>query len=411
MPPLDKPKSDPLVVLLDEIELLSAQTRLMELYLKRAHTAAFGEVEKIQEQFRAKVTGLKARLEAKEESLSKHLTLVHGEPDQPNSGNQDLLQRISEQQNLLQRRQEESEQRAAVIDTLQEQLSRLDATKRELENTAALHLDQARQELQLQVARLESELAQKEQLLQQRDAATAQMQQDAQASIRGLAEELARCRAAVEQQQAEIQRAESECQELRRHVAELESAKAEVHALAQRDFDALRQDSQAKLAALQSEIAHKTSLLTRNQNTIADLERELRTSVENSRSEAAKKQAHFENQAAEITRRDAEITALARRVAELESAAQQQQRAAVSELSQARKTFAAEVTALRGELIEKQQALAQGQGDLQHVEHELRNRNRELQGKLAAKEAVVESLEHNLRQAQTELLATRDALA
>jgi chromosome segregation ATPase len=410
MPPLDKPKSDPLIVLLDEIELLSAQTRLMELYLKRAHTAAFGEVEKIQEQFRAKVTSLKARLEGKEESLSKHLALFHGEPDQPNSLNQELLQRIAEQQNLLQRRQEESEQRAATIATLQERLSRLEATKGELESTAALRLEQARQELKLQVAQLESELAQKEQLLHERNAAAGQMAQDAQARVRSLAEELAHSRESVKHQRAEIQRAESERQELSQRVAQLESAKVEVHALAQRDIDALRQDAQAKIAALQSEIAHKTSLLTRNQNTIADLERELKTSVENSRSEAATQQAYCENQAAEIARRDAEIAALGRRIAELESAAQQQQRAAVSELTQARKTFAAELEALRAELTQKQQAFAQGQGDLQHIEHELRNRNRELQGKLAAKEAVVESLEHNLRQAQIELLAARDAL-
>jgi len=188
MPPLDKPKSEPLVLLLDEIEILSAQTRLMELYLKRAHTAAFGEVEKIQEQFRAKVSNLKARLEDKENNFSKHLSVFHDEQNQLNTQNQELLQRIAEQQNLIRHCREESEQRGAEIATLQERLSRLEAAKQELETDAALRIDQARQELKSQIAQLQSELTQKEQALQQRDAAASQMAQSAQDRIRSLAE-------------------------------------------------------------------------------------------------------------------------------------------------------------------------------------------------------------------------------
>jgi chromosome segregation ATPase len=410
MPPVDKPKSEPLVLLLDEIEILSAQTRLMELYLKRAHTAAFGEVEKIQEQFRAKVTNLKARLEDKENTITRHLSGLHSEQSQLDTQNQELLRRIAEQQNLIRHHQEESEQRGAEISTLRERLSRLEAAQRELEIAAALRVDQARQEVKSQVAQLQSELTQKEQALQQRDAAARQTEQSAQNKIRMLAEELANNRESAEAQRAEITRAESERYELRQRIAQLESAGEQIQAQAQRDQEALRQDGQAKIAALQSEIAHKTTLLTRHQTTIGELERQLEASAQTTRSEQANKQALLENQAAEMARREAEIAALSGRIADLEGLARQQQLDAANQLAHARESFAAELAALRAELGEKQQLLEQGRGDLQHIEQELRNRNRELQGKLAAKEAVVESQEHNLRHAQVELLAARDVL-
>ena len=410
MPPVDKPKSEPLVLLLDEIEILSAQTRLMELYLKRAHTAAFGEVEKIQEQFRAKVSNLKERLEDKENAFSKHLSDFHDEQNQLNTQNQELLQRIAEQQDLIQHCREESEQRGAEIAALQERLFRLEAAKRELETAAALRVDQARQDLKSHVAQLQSELTQKEQALQQRDAAATRTAQSAQDRIRSLAEELAKSRESAEEQRTEIQRAESERHELRQRVTELESGEGQIQTQAARVLEAFRQDAQAKIAALQSEIVHKTAVLTRNQTTIADLERELNETVQATSAEEASKQALLENQAAEIARRNADMSALSGRIAEMEALAQRQQIAAAKELTQARETFAAELAALRAELGEKERLLAQGQGDLQHIEQELRNRNRELQGKLAAKESVVESQEDHLRQAQAELLAAHDAI-
>jgi chromosome segregation ATPase len=411
MPPVDTPKSDPLILLLDEIEILSAQTRLMELYLKRAHTAAFGEVEKIQEQFRAKVTDLKAKLEDKENSFSEHLSVFRSEQNQLNTQNQALLQRLAEQQNLIQHGQEESERRGAAIVALRERLSRLEAANQELESAAALRVEQAHQDVNSRLAQLQAELAEKEQALQQRQTDVSQLERSAQTKIHSLEEELAHSRESAERQIAEIQRAESDRLELRQALEQLESANEQLHAEAARELASARQDAQAKFAALQSEIAHKTALLTRNQTTIAGLEQEVKASAEALGAQEAAKQGLLESHAMEIARRDAELAAHCGRIAELEETAQNQQLAAVNELSQARENFAAKLAALRSELTEKQRLLEEGNGVLQNVVQELRNRNRELQGKVAAKESVVESQEDHLRQAQAELLVARDALA
>ncbi|HEY7616144.1 MAG TPA: hypothetical protein VH744_05020, partial [Terriglobales bacterium] len=410
MPPVDAPKSDPLILLLDEIEILSAQTRLMELYLKRAHTAAFGEVEKIQEQFRAKVTDLKAKLEDKEHSFSEHLSVFRSEQSQLNTQNQALLQRLAQQQDLIQHGEEESERRGAAIVALRERLSRLEAANQELENAASLRVEQAQHELKSRLTQLQAELAEKERALQQHQTAASQLEQRAQAKIQSLEEELAHSREWTEQQRAEIKRAESDRDELRQALEQLKSAQEQVHAETLQERESGRQDAQAKIAALQSEIAHKTVLLTRNQTTIAELEQEVKASTETLHAREAAQQALVESHTADIARRDAESAALSGRIAELEEASQNQQLEAAGELSQARAIFGAELAALRSELTEKQQLLEEANGVLQNVVQELRNRNRELQGKVAAKESVVESQEDHLRQVQAELLVARDAL-
>jgi chromosome segregation ATPase len=409
MPPPDVPKSDPLIVLLDEIELLSAQTRLTELYLKRAHTAGLAETEKIQDEFRANVASLKARLDDKGSWLSQHLAGVA--TDQATSASGESLLRGSEQQRLLRTGQNETVERAAEVAALQERLSALETAKQEWESSEVCHFEETHQESNSQIARLQEELARKERLLEQRDAAARQTELDAEDKIRTLAQELGDSREWAQEQQAEMLRGERDREELRQHVALLESSLAKTQSHARKELELVRQDAQAKITALQSEIAHKTNLLTRHQSTIANLEREIDITAETARSGAATQQALIDSHAAEIARRDAELASVTQRIAELQGAAQEQQRASADALAEARAGFAAEVAHLHNELAEKQQLLERGQGDLQQLEQDLRNRNRELQGQLAGKEAVVESLEHNVRQTQIELLAAREAVA
>ncbi len=411
MPPVDTPQRDPLVVLLDEIEILSAQTRLMELYLKRANTAAFGEFEKIQEQFRVKVTNLKAKLEEKGSSLPGFLPDHQNEEADLSIQNQELSRRLAEQANLIEQNRIESERRAAEIESLRERLASVESANRQSENAAAQHGERSRQELESQIAQLQTELAQSTEVLQRSQSAASQMEQSAQAKIRALAEELARSRDFTERHKTEMESAESQRRELRQRLSELEAFKAQVEGHAGREIEILRQDGQAKISALQSEISHKTALLTRNQNTIARLEQEIKAASEALQSEKASQQALIRDHAVAIQRRDADIAGLQRRIAEIEDFVQRQQSAGADELAKAREIFSAEVESLRSELREKQQILDHGQGFLQDIEQELRNRNRELQGQIAAKESVIESQEDQLRQVQMESLTLRDALA
>lgn len=402
MPPVDQPKADPLTLLLDEIEMLSAQTRSLELSLKRAHTEAFEEVEKFQQQFRVKVSSLKNQLEDRASSSSQLVRGALEDGNPPNLQNEDLLRRVAEHQNPIQHGQEESERRGAAIVALREQVSRLEAMNRELEQNAALQVEQAENELKSQVTRLQAELTQKDEALKHLHTAMSQAEQNAQVEVRRLEKDLVSSCESLDRQRTELERNESERNELRRRFADLETTREQAKADAQREIEVIRHDVQAKIAALQSEIAHKTALLTQNQSTIARQEHEIKAIPDSSRSKNAEIQALLENHAAEIAHRNAEI-------AQLQALAQQQARIAADELAHARETFSAEAAALRSELNQKQMLLEQRQA-LQNAERELLNRNRELQGRLAAKESVIESQEFHLRNAQSQLLITRDTL-
>jgi chromosome segregation ATPase len=397
MPPVDESKSDPLILLLDEIETLSAQTRRLEMSLKRAHADAFSEVEKFQQQFRAKIAALKSEFQDSKSTLSQPERFARQDSSPASIQNANLLRRLAEQQNLIQREHEECERRGAAIVALREQLSCLEAVNRELQETAAQHGEQAQE--QAGASNLRTELVQKENALTQLHAEMSEMRQSAQANLRRLEEELASLRDSAHRQRGEIARHHAEREELRQRLAELESAKEHIQAQTARDLELARRDTEAKIAALQSEIAHKTTLLTQNGTTIGRLEQELSAVSASAQSQVAEKQTLLEKHAAEIAR-------LNREIAELQGS---QQRAAADELDRARETFATEAAALRAELGEKQLLLEQRQSNAQ-VEHELRNRYRELQGRLAAKESVIESQEHHLRNAQSELLIARDAL-
>ena len=261
MPPLDLMKADPLSLLLDEIELLSAQTRSLELSLKRAHTDAFEQVEKFQQQFRTKLSTLKAEFEDRGSSDRSRVRADGSLPDSEFD--------------------EERVRRAAAHET-----------------------------------------------------------------------------------------------------------------------EVIRRDAQAKIAALQSEIVHKTALLTQHQATIARLEEDLKAISPSSSKDPETLQ---QTAAAAITRRDAEI-------AQLRSAAQRQEKAAAATLAHARESLSSQIDALRTELNQKQ-LLLEEQQSAPKEEQELRNGYRELQGRLAAKESVIESQEYHLRAAQAQLLAATDALA
>jgi chromosome segregation ATPase len=399
MAPAGQAKTDPLTLLLDEIELLSAQTRSLELSLKRAHTSAFEEVEKIQEQFRAKVSSLKAEFDERKDSVATAppgATAVDAET-LSHSKNEELLRRFAEQQNLIQRAQEECDRRGAAIVALREQLGRLEGTNRELEQAADLRLAQARQELQSQVAGLQDELARKDENLQQLQSALRAIQGGAPADVRHRLDKPQATEESAAHWRGQLESAERERNALRERLAVLESTHEQSRSAAERELDGFRHDAHAKITALQSEITHKTALLTQHQSTIARLEEELKafSQIPGQQQET---QRLLEAQVTEIARRDHEL-------AELRAAAEQQKGTA-AEAARGR----AEIDALRTELRQKQLELAQRE-TAQSAEQEVRNRYRELQGRLAAKESVIESQEYHLRSAQAQLLAARDALA
>src|SRR5262245_11202940 len=62
-------KSDPGVMLLNEIEILLAQTRLVELYLRQAQASAASEIAGLHERYQAELLALRHQLQTNQQEL------------------------------------------------------------------------------------------------------------------------------------------------------------------------------------------------------------------------------------------------------------------------------------------------------------------------------------------------------
>jgi hypothetical protein len=116
-------KSDPAMLLLNEIDILLAQTRLMELYLKQAQATAANENACLRENYESELAILRSDLAAKEKQLHERpvvaveqLQRELNEKQQLLSGHEAALQRASSEIIALQNRinQLEGENNAAV---------------------------------------------------------------------------------------------------------------------------------------------------------------------------------------------------------------------------------------------------------------------------------------------------------
>ncbi|MGH7887362.1 MAG: hypothetical protein ACREPG_05820, partial [Candidatus Binatia bacterium] len=68
--------SDPSILLLNEIDILLAQTRLMELYLKQAQATAANDAARLHQKHQAEIERRRADLAEKEQSAEKHAELI-----------------------------------------------------------------------------------------------------------------------------------------------------------------------------------------------------------------------------------------------------------------------------------------------------------------------------------------------
>ena len=150
------PQSDPSLSLLNEIEILLAQTRLMELYLKQAQVSAAhkasrstnapGRTRRAAPRARRKRTGCRhpaKRVSANEKTLAEQI--------------ENLQVRVSDQQNLLASKEGQQRQADAEISGLRQRIVDLETAKKQSE-AAAQRSSQTCHDLEAALAALRLEL-------------------------------------------------------------------------------------------------------------------------------------------------------------------------------------------------------------------------------------------------------------
>ena len=376
-------KSDPAILLLNEIDILLTQTRLMELYLKQAQAAAADENARLHEQYESELALLRAELLAKERPVPERSAIaIDGMPSasveqlprenqQFQSGHETALERAARQINALQKRiaELETENQAALsavrdADVIRdEHNTAIAAVNQELENCRREFHEQQKTSREI-----ESELRQQLQRLQdQANNFTAD----------------------------EVRKARLEIAALRQHVDSLEALQDELQTNAARELELARGRFETELASLRSTLSERDHAVLGSQAALADLDVALRSEIASLRADVEQKQAALMTRDADLRAAEMQITALQGRVTDLDLA-HRQATAATAEADSLRRSLANEVADLQHEVEVKEIELTHRYEAVTGVELALHGRIQMLQQELAHAQQVSAASEAEL---------------
>src|SRR5258706_4771603 len=150
------PNSDPTILLLNEIEILGAQTRLMELYLKQAQATAANNANRSEQQHQAELAALRAVLAEKEQTLSQLETSVVADRHLSERV-QEIEAKLADRQRIIDDRQSQLTAARNDLATLRDRISELESARQRAQSAAATSDVQSKQ-LQAELNGLSQEL-------------------------------------------------------------------------------------------------------------------------------------------------------------------------------------------------------------------------------------------------------------
>ena len=336
--------SDPAILLLNEIDILLAQMRLMELYLKQAQATAANEAARIHRQHQAELDLLRAALSEKERAA--HHRAANPEPLE------NFAARIRQLEVSLDSKQ-------SLLDTRDDDLA---AARAEL---GALH----RQITDLETACQQFEHDQRNLRQQQLDAQ--QLEQELRAQLAQLQMQLAETPAGQRHADNQIENDRNEIAALRNEILELQAGRQRAEADEANELAQSRAQFGAEIARLQ------TSLVTHEQERAVS-ENSLKSELGRLRRELEEKQQQIESRDGALQEAQSEIAGLRQRASELESA----QRQAASDQA----ALENEIAELHHQLAVKERELTQRYEALSGVEIALHGRIQGLQQELARRD-------------------------
>ena len=404
------------IVLRDEIAILLAQTRLIELYAKQAQATAATELAQTHEQYRTAFAVLRAELAERERLLQE--SQGNGQAGNQDLQNQieDLKARLEEKQQLLGHRDAELQGTRSEIASLLTRISQLEAGKQNTEaelqqaerfrRDLEAQLNALRQELRDNHFQLEQEravLKERDEALEEQQGAMAQLEHELRSHIHELKNQLDQKERVIADRGSALREARSEVTGLQDRVAALESANQEVAASAA--------ETQSVRRALESELIELGEELNRRQQAWLEVhasamvsEQALRTQLAEARTELGATQALLQKKDGELQRADFQISSLEQRIAELEATDKDVANAA----NLIREQFESELTGLRQTLEAQETTLRDRQAAFNISEEKLTNEIGQLHALLTHKEARLDAIHTELASARTELAALRE---
>jgi chromosome segregation ATPase len=370
---MDSPKftkSDSTVLLLNEIDILLAQTRLLELYLKQSQATAANET---------------ARIPA-------------------------LQNELSEKQRVLESRDAELQNTKAETVILRERVAELEMVHQQAQ-AVAQEFAINRQDLQVELAALRHELEKNQQDFERQQVISRALQEGLEEQLAKLQDQLTERQSSSQGVATELQQAIFEIAALQRQVAELRAGRQEAQAIAAQELEQTRVRFEAELFSLQTALAMRDRALQENESAIAELERSLKTDILTLRSQLEQKQELVEFRDDELRDAQGQLAALQQRIIELESA----DRSAVAnaeEIERIRRSFEDELTALQREVATREElAIRERQEAVAAVELALHSKIQALQQEQTSSLSAIDERETELHSAHAEAAALRERIS
>jgi len=410
---MDSPKfteSDPTVLLLNEIDILLAQTRLLELYLKQSQATAANETARIHEEYQAELKRLREYSAFDDNEQSPAAPPGATGVRERHLDDPALQNELSQKQRLLESRDAELQSAKSETVILRERVAELEMVHQQAQ-AVAQEFAINRQDLQVELAALRHELEENQHDFERQQIISRALQEGLEEQLAKLQNQLRERQSSSEGVATELQQARFEIAALQGQVAELHASHQEIQATAARELEQTRVRFEAEIAGLQISLAERDRALQENETAVAELERSLKTDILTLRSQLEQKQELVEFRDDELRDAQGQLAALQQRIIELESA-DRSVVATAEEIERIRRSFDDELTALQREVAASEElAIRERQQAVAAVELALHSKIQALQEEQARSLGVIDERENELRSARTEAAALRERIS
>ena len=394
---------DPSVLLLSELEILVAQTRLLEVYLEQAKVNAELETNRIREG--AELAALRAELTEKNNALEQFRENLPKADGRLQSRLQDLQKQLQEQQAALDRREAELHATRSELASLRAQTLQLELSNHEKE-AAAREAEHRRDELQAHLAGVCAELEKTTLDLQEQRFIARELEDRLRIELQQLTSQLAAKETQAGAQEGALGKAQQELVTLLQRVGELELERNEAFEKSARESEQIRAAFEAQLAGWQATIEQRDRSLEERQSALAEIQHAAQTEIRELRDQLADKQQQLQARDNELDGLRAQASSLQERVAQSDIAIQQSILTA-QDAECIRQQLESEIAGLRSQIAAKEQVLADRQAAVTALEETLHSRIEELERQVKQAGGLLNAKDRDAEQTQSEIAFLR----
>ena len=369
---------------------LRERIRQIESAAKQAEAASRSQVEQFREEFQSEVIKLRTAVEHQKRAVQARDATAAEFEQRLHSQIGDLRKQLAEKQALLENSDRELHAVRSEVVVLLEKISQIESVEKQAEATAT-ESELREQALQTELATLRREIDQKETALRERQATTNVLEKNLSTQIDHLGSELTEKAARLARREDELRGVKAELASRLEQIAQMESARTQIAQAAALESQQIRESAAAEISALRSQLAEREQTLQIQKASVTGVEQSLNAEIHHLQNQLAEKQLLLENRERELEQQAASRVALHQRVAQLETATEEARLAAAAEAEKIHQQYQSELTSLRQELGQKEQALDEHEAAVKRLEQSLRPEVETLRFQLAEKDAALES--------------------